>query len=137
MLRDTAYATVKEEMDEDFERCCEEIQESRKKRGMFCDTKDFKTCLNISNQQCKKLFFAICFSLQGCSSSKYAPSYYHVMPKENSVPACKKTDPKCNEKMKMPAAPVDCSTPRLNGKLHFIPTFLEKVLKSWIPSLFL
>ncbi|NXW86065.1 ATAD2 protein, partial [Alopecoenas beccarii] len=84
MLRDTAYATVREEMDEDFEQCCEEIQESRKKRG--------------------------------CSSSKYAPSYYHVMPKENSVPACKKTDPKCNEKMKMPAAPVDCSTPRSNGK---------------------
>ncbi|NWX04665.1 ATAD2 protein, partial [Caloenas nicobarica] len=83
MLRDTAYATVREEMDEDFERCCEEIQESRRKRG--------------------------------CSSSKYAPSYYHVMPKENSVPACKKTDPKCNEKMKMPAAPVDCSTPRSNG----------------------
>ncbi|XP_071659914.1 ATPase family AAA domain-containing protein 2-like isoform X1 [Patagioenas fasciata] len=82
MLRDTAYAIVREEMDEDFEQCCEEIQESRKKRG--------------------------------CSSSKYAPSYYHVMPKESSVPACKKTDPKCNEKMKVPAVPVDCSTPRLN-----------------------
>ncbi|PKK33905.1 ATPase family, AAA domain containing 2 [Columba livia] len=82
MLRDTAYATVREEMDEDFEQCCEEIQESRKKRG--------------------------------CSSSKYAPSYYHVMPKENSVPACKKTEPKCNEKVKVPAVPVDCSTPRLN-----------------------
>lgn len=39
MLRDTAYATVREEMDEDFEQCCEEIQESRKKRGMFWDTK--------------------------------------------------------------------------------------------------
>ncbi|XP_071659922.1 ATPase family AAA domain-containing protein 2-like isoform X3 [Patagioenas fasciata] len=32
MLRDTAYAIVREEMDEDFEQCCEEIQESRKKR---------------------------------------------------------------------------------------------------------
>ncbi|NXT42576.1 ATAD2 protein, partial [Pelecanoides urinatrix] len=85
-LRDTAYAIVREEMDEDFEQRCEEIQESRKKRG--------------------------------CSSSKYAPSYYCVMPKQNSVPGCKKTDPKCNEKTKMPAAPVDCSTPRPNGKLH-------------------
>ncbi|NXW07635.1 ATAD2 protein, partial [Fregetta grallaria] len=83
-LRDTAYAIVREEMDEDFEQRCEEIQESRKKRG--------------------------------CSSSKYAPSYYRVMPKQNSVPGCKKTDPKCNEKTKMPAAPVDCSTPRPNGK---------------------
>ncbi|NXJ93769.1 ATAD2 protein, partial [Corythaixoides concolor] len=83
-LRDTAYAIVREEMDEDFEQHCEEIKESRKKRG--------------------------------CSSSKYAPSYYHVMPKQNSVPACKKTDPKCNEKTKMPAAPVDSSTPRSKGK---------------------
>ncbi|XP_009879302.1 PREDICTED: ATPase family AAA domain-containing protein 2 [Charadrius vociferus] len=81
-LRDTAYAIVREEMDEDFEQRCEEIKESRKKRG--------------------------------CSSSKYAPSYYHVMPKQNSFPGCKKTDSKCNEKTKMPAAPVDSSTPRCN-----------------------
>ncbi|XP_059690467.1 ATPase family AAA domain-containing protein 2-like [Gavia stellata] len=33
-LRDTAYAIVREEMDEDFEQRCEEIQESRKKRGL-------------------------------------------------------------------------------------------------------
>ncbi|NXN29596.1 ATAD2 protein, partial [Nycticryphes semicollaris] len=85
-LRDTAYAIVREEMDEDFEQNCEEIKESRKKRG--------------------------------CSSSKYAPSYYHVMPKQNSVPGCKKTDSKCNEKPKMPAVPVDASTPRCNGKLY-------------------
>ncbi|XP_075599496.1 ATPase family AAA domain-containing protein 2 isoform X1 [Balearica regulorum gibbericeps] len=82
-LRDTAYAIVREEIDEDFEQRCEEIQESRKKRG--------------------------------CSSSKYAPSYYCVMPKQNSVPGCKKTDPKCNEKMKIAAAPVDSSTPRSNN----------------------
>ncbi|NWR68444.1 ATAD2 protein, partial [Centropus unirufus] len=83
-LRDTAYAIVREEMDEDFEQRCEEIQESRKKRG--------------------------------CSSSKYAPSYYRVMPKQNSAPGCKKTDMKCDEKMKVPAVPVDCSTPRANSK---------------------
>ncbi|XP_075271719.1 ATPase family AAA domain-containing protein 2 [Opisthocomus hoazin] len=86
-LRDTAYAIVREEMDEDFEQRCKEIKESRLKRG--------------------------------CTSSKYAPSYYHVMPKQNSVPECTKTDPKCKEKMKitkMPAAPVDSSTPRANGK---------------------
>uniref|UniRef100_A0A8C0B1J6 ATPase family AAA domain-containing protein 2 n=1 Tax=Buteo japonicus TaxID=224669 RepID=A0A8C0B1J6_9AVES len=78
-LRDTAYSIVKEGLDEDFEQRCEEIKESRKKRG--------------------------------CGSSKHAPSSYHVMPKQNSVPGCKKTDPKCNEKMKMPAEPVDSSTP--------------------------
>ncbi|NXK06734.1 ATAD2 protein, partial [Herpetotheres cachinnans] len=84
ILRDTAYAIVREEMDEDFEQRCEEIQESRKERG--------------------------------CSSSKNAPPYYHVMPKQNSVPGCKKTDPKCTEKTKIPAAPVDSSTPCSNGK---------------------
>ncbi|NWW48560.1 ATAD2 protein, partial [Pedionomus torquatus] len=84
VLRDTAYAIVREEMDEEFEQNCEEIKESRKKRG--------------------------------CSSSKYAPSYYHVMPKQNSGPGCKKTDSKGNEKTKMPEVPVDASTPRHNGK---------------------
>ncbi|XP_009995966.1 PREDICTED: ATPase family AAA domain-containing protein 2 [Chaetura pelagica] len=78
-LRDTAYAIVREEIDEDFEQLCEEIKESRRKRG--------------------------------CTSSKYAPSYYHVMPKQNSVPVSKKTDPKCDEITKMAAAPVDSSTP--------------------------
>ncbi|KAG8133926.1 hypothetical protein E2320_011675 [Naja naja] len=32
-LKDTAYAIIKEEMDENFEQLCEEIQESRKKRA--------------------------------------------------------------------------------------------------------
>ncbi|XP_043339382.1 ATPase family AAA domain-containing protein 2 [Cervus canadensis] len=79
-LRDTAYAIIKEELDEDFEQLCEEIQKSRKKRG--------------------------------CSSSRYAPSYYHVMPKQNSTPAGdKKSDPEQSEKPKTPSAPMACSTP--------------------------
>ncbi|XP_004940083.2 ATPase family AAA domain-containing protein 2 isoform X2 [Gallus gallus] len=81
-LKDTAYSIVKEEIDEDFEQLCEEIKESRKKRG--------------------------------CSSSKYAPAFYTVMPKQNSAPGCKKTDAKCNEKAKMTVAPVDASTPLSN-----------------------
>ncbi|NWS66509.1 ATAD2 protein, partial [Crotophaga sulcirostris] len=85
-LRDTAYAIVREEMDEDFEQHCQEIKESREKRG--------------------------------CNSSKFAPSYYHVMRKQNSVPGCMETDLKCDENTKMPAAPVDCSTPCTNGKLY-------------------
>ncbi|XP_021039506.1 ATPase family AAA domain-containing protein 2 isoform X2 [Mus caroli] len=87
-LRDTAYAIIKEELDEDFEQLCEEIQESRKKRG--------------------------------CSSSKYAPSYYHVMPKQNSPPVGdKKSDQEQNEKLKVPCTPVACSTPaQLKRKFH-------------------
>ncbi|KAM9094966.1 ATPase family AAA domain-containing protein 2 isoform X2 [Sarcophilus harrisii] len=81
-LRDTAYAIIKEELDEDFEQLCEEIQESRKKRG--------------------------------CSSSKYAPSYYHVMPKQSTTSVDgKRSDPEQNEKLKMLNAPVACSTPSL------------------------
>lgn len=75
-LRDTAYSIVREELDEDFERRCQEIKESRKQRGSDC-----------------------------------ASSYFCVMPKENSVLASKKTDPKYNEKLKVPAGPVDASTP--------------------------
>ncbi|XP_028609717.1 ATPase family AAA domain-containing protein 2 isoform X2 [Grammomys surdaster] len=78
-LRDTAYAIIKEELDEDFEQLCEEIQESRKKRG--------------------------------CSSSKYAPFYYHVMPKQNSTVGDKKSDQEQTEKLKAPCTPVACSTP--------------------------
>ncbi|XP_012925072.1 ATPase family AAA domain-containing protein 2 [Heterocephalus glaber] len=79
-LRDTAYAIIKEELDEDFEKLCEEIQESRKKRG--------------------------------CSSSRYAPSYYHVMPKQNATPAAdRRSDLDQNEKPKILTTPMACSTP--------------------------
>ncbi|XP_051015596.1 ATPase family AAA domain-containing protein 2 [Acomys russatus] len=85
-LRDTAYAIIKEELDEDFEQLCEEIQESRKKRG--------------------------------CSSSKYAPSYYHVMPKQSSTGE-KRSDQDQNEKLKASCTPMACSTPaRLKRKFH-------------------
>ncbi|XP_074841724.1 ATPase family AAA domain-containing protein 2 [Carettochelys insculpta] len=84
-LRDTAYAIIKEEIDEDFEQLCEEIQESRKKRG--------------------------------CSSSKYAPSYYYVMPKQSSISECKALDLESSEKMKIPAMAMDSSTPSLSNAL--------------------
>uniref|UniRef100_A0A452VAZ7 ATPase family AAA domain-containing protein 2 n=1 Tax=Ursus maritimus TaxID=29073 RepID=A0A452VAZ7_URSMA len=93
-LRDTAYAIIKEELDEDFEQLCEEIQESRKKRG--------------------------------CSSSKYAPSYYHVMPKQNSTSAGdKRSDPEQNEKLKTTSTPMACSTP---GKCPWVTFSYETSL---------
>ncbi|XP_044277774.1 ATPase family AAA domain-containing protein 2 isoform X2 [Varanus komodoensis] len=84
-LRDTACAIIKEEMDEDFEKLCEEIQESRKRRG--------------------------------CSSSKYAPSYYYVMPKQNTTLEYVKMDSECGEKLKVPPAPLDSSSPSLSNAL--------------------
>uniref|UniRef100_A0A803VAA1 ATPase family AAA domain-containing protein 2 n=1 Tax=Ficedula albicollis TaxID=59894 RepID=A0A803VAA1_FICAL len=58
--------------------------------------------------------------------SDCASSHFCVMPKEDCVPGCKKTDPKCNEKLKMPGRPVDVSTPYSKGKLYFTQTFLER-----------
>ncbi|XP_062987169.1 ATPase family AAA domain-containing protein 2 [Elgaria multicarinata webbii] len=84
-LRDTAYAIIKEEMDEDFEQLCEEIQESRKKRG--------------------------------CSSSKYAPSYYYVMPKQNTMLEFKKMDSEYTEKLKISPVPLNSSSPSLSNAL--------------------
>ncbi|XP_039215743.1 ATPase family AAA domain-containing protein 2 isoform X2 [Crotalus tigris] len=84
-LKDTAYAMIKEEMDENFEQLCEEIQESRKKRG--------------------------------CSSSKYAPSYYHVMPKQNTTLQDKKLDSECGDKIKSPPTPLDSSSPFIHNAL--------------------
>lgn len=52
-LKDTVHAIIKDELDEDFEKICEEIKESRKTRG--------------------------------CGVAKYAPSFYHVLPKQPRV----------------------------------------------------
>ncbi|XP_060099235.1 ATPase family AAA domain-containing protein 2 [Heteronotia binoei] len=84
-LKDTAYAIVKEEMDEDFEQLCEEIQEYRKKRG--------------------------------CSSAKYAPSYYYVMPKQNATLENKKLDSEYGEKLKSPSIPVESGSPSFSNAL--------------------
>uniref|UniRef100_A0A8C0IDF5 ATPase family AAA domain containing 2 n=1 Tax=Bubo bubo TaxID=30461 RepID=A0A8C0IDF5_BUBBB len=85
--------------------------------------KDFEQCCEVIKESRKE---------RGCSSSKYVPSYCCAMPKENSVPGCKETEPKCNEKMKMPPAPVNSSTPRPKGKLHFIQTSWRRYL--WVHS---
>ncbi|KAM4735621.1 ATPase family AAA domain-containing protein 2 isoform 2-T2 [Anableps anableps] len=49
-LKDTVHAIIREELDEDFEKICDEIKESRKTRG--------------------------------CFTARFAPSFYHVLPKQ-------------------------------------------------------
>ncbi|XP_058503752.1 ATPase family AAA domain-containing protein 2-like isoform X2 [Solea solea] len=49
-LKDTVHAIIRDELDEDFEKICEEIKESR--------------------------------STRGCSAARFAPSFYHVLPKQ-------------------------------------------------------
>ncbi|KAM9724009.1 ATPase family AAA domain-containing protein 2 isoform 2-T2 [Menidia menidia] len=49
-LKDTVHAIIREELDEDFEKICEEIKESRRTRG--------------------------------CSTARFAPTFYHVLPKQ-------------------------------------------------------
>lgn len=52
-LKDTVHAIIKDELDEDFEKICEEIKESRRTRG--------------------------------CAVAKFAPSFYHVLPKQSKI----------------------------------------------------
>uniref|UniRef100_A0A8C5SZ42 Bromo domain-containing protein n=1 Tax=Malurus cyaneus samueli TaxID=2593467 RepID=A0A8C5SZ42_9PASS len=56
-LSDTAYSIVRHEMDQEFEKRCQKIKESRKERGKFFDAEDFKTCLILrlykSKRKCK------------------------------------------------------------------------------------
>ncbi|XP_071326843.1 ATPase family AAA domain-containing protein 2-like isoform X2 [Trachinotus anak] len=54
-LKDTVHAIITDELDEDFEKICEEIKASR--------------------------------STRGCSTAQFAPSYYHVLPKQLKPPA--------------------------------------------------
>ncbi|KAE8599601.1 hypothetical protein XENTR_v10017249 [Xenopus tropicalis] len=75
-LKDATYAIIKEELDEEFEKLCEEIQESRKKRG-FC-------------------------------ASAFAPTFYHVLPKQNGFTDGKKAE---TEKTGQSSVPLAASTP--------------------------
>ncbi|XP_055019278.1 ATPase family AAA domain-containing protein 2 isoform X2 [Boleophthalmus pectinirostris] len=54
-LKDTVHAIIKDELDEDFEKICEEIKESQRTRG--------------------------------CASAMFAPSFYHVLPKQPRIVA--------------------------------------------------
>uniref|UniRef100_A0A2I3RAI1 ATPase family AAA domain-containing protein 2 n=1 Tax=Pan troglodytes TaxID=9598 RepID=A0A2I3RAI1_PANTR len=59
-----------------------------------------------------QMYFVLLVNPSCCSSSKYAPSYYHVMPKQNpTLVGDKRSDPEQNEKLKTPSTPVACSTP--------------------------
>ncbi|NXJ06271.1 ATAD2 protein, partial [Odontophorus gujanensis] len=96
-LRDTAHSLVKGEIDEDFDQLCEEIKESRERRGKCC------------------------------SSSKYAPPFCMATPKKNSAPGHAKADAKCSDRTKMALAHLDASTPLSNGKSCLKSQALEKV----------
>ncbi|KAM4687876.1 ATPase family AAA domain-containing protein 2 isoform 2-T2 [Discoglossus pictus] len=81
-LKDATYAIIKQELDEEFEKLCEEIQESRKKRGF--------------------------------AASKYAPSYYHVLPKSANA-SIGRAMPEHHETGGMPSFPATASTPTSVG----------------------
>ncbi|XP_051878939.1 ATPase family AAA domain-containing protein 2-like isoform X2 [Pristis pectinata] len=80
-LKDTAYAIMKSELDEEFEKLCEETQESRKNRG--------------------------------CYSSKFAPIFYHVLPKNSTVD--KRSDLELSSQRVDLSSPVSASTPSTLG----------------------
>lgn len=49
-LKDTAYAIMKSELDEEFEKLCEETQESRRNRGTILFFNQFKIEIQHSLQ---------------------------------------------------------------------------------------
>ena len=132
VLQDTAYSMVRNKMDTEFGRLCEQIKESREKRGTCFNAKDFKTCLCICNWKCTTKIFGIYSLLQGRTSPAWSPWDDSKSPQQNPATEDDKPDEESNENEAMTAAPVDASTPISNGKLHFI-----QLLLSFIPSLFL
>uniref|UniRef100_A0A674BUT1 ATPase family AAA domain-containing protein 2 n=1 Tax=Salmo trutta TaxID=8032 RepID=A0A674BUT1_SALTR len=112
-LKDTVQAIVKDELDEDFEKICEDIKESR--------------------------------STRGCSTSRFAPSYYHVHPKTRAVDA-KSTDAAGPSKESTAAAPSAVTTPRpsvgksTNGsgirRRHLLPSVKDGGYKTSVLSWF-
>ncbi|XP_062912238.1 ATPase family AAA domain-containing protein 2-like isoform X1 [Mobula hypostoma] len=80
-LKDTAYAIIKSELDEEFEKLCDEIQESRKNRG--------------------------------CYSSKFAPTFYHVLPRNSTTD--KKSGPELSSQRIALSSPISASTPSTSG----------------------
>ncbi|XP_067093707.1 ATPase family AAA domain-containing protein 2-like isoform X2 [Osmerus mordax] len=77
-LKDTVHAIIRDELDEDFEKICEDIKESR--------------------------------STRGCSKSRFAPSYYHVLPRQPQAvepPTTEAAPPREPQ-----ASPAVASTPR-------------------------
>ncbi|XP_029101871.1 ATPase family AAA domain-containing protein 2 isoform X2 [Scleropages formosus] len=77
-LKDTVHVIIRDELDEDFEKICEEIRESRIKRG--------------------------------CSTSRFAPSFYHVQPKR-SISDTKNSNAEI-AKDAPSSTPIAASTPR-------------------------
>ncbi|XP_070690704.1 ATPase family AAA domain-containing protein 2-like [Pempheris klunzingeri] len=78
-LKDTVHAIIRDELDEDFEKICEEIKASRSSRD----------CLNV----------------------RFAPSFYHVLPKQSKPPAeAKITDMTPQRELAGPTAAVTPTT---------------------------
>ncbi|KAJ8334464.1 hypothetical protein SKAU_G00401030 [Synaphobranchus kaupii] len=77
-LKDTVHAIIRDELDEEFEKICEQMKESRSNRG--------------------------------CSTSQFAPSYYHVLPRTSGA-----VDPakNCAGAAKEVTVPTVTSTPRV------------------------
>ncbi|XP_026865284.2 ATPase family AAA domain-containing protein 2 isoform X1 [Electrophorus electricus] len=94
-LKDTVHAIIKDELDEDFEKICVEIKESRMRRGCF-------------------VMVVPPPSLQGCTTSRFTPSYYHVLPKVPASAEAKTSDPAPAEDKACVAA-TGLTTPKQTG----------------------
>lgn len=80
-LKDTVHAIIQEELDEDFEKICDEIKESRKRRRVFlcvCVCASYNCFVTPLTHLW--VFFSLTFP--GCSTAQFAPTFYHVLPKQ-------------------------------------------------------
>ncbi|KAG7229369.1 hypothetical protein INR49_012886 [Caranx melampygus] len=84
-LKDTVHAIITDELDEDFEKICEEIKASR--------------------------------STRGCSTSQFAPSFYHVLPKQHIPPA----DTKITDVTPRPAGATSAVSPNTSASTVTTP----------------
>ncbi|KAM9353797.1 ATPase family AAA domain-containing protein 2 [Symphorus nematophorus] len=86
-LKDTVHAIIRDELDEDFEKICEEIKVSR--------------------------------STRACSTVRFAPTFYHVLPKQSKPPAeAKITD---MTPQREPTGPTAAVTPSTNASAITTP----------------
>ena len=76
-MKDVAHALVDADLDQGFERRCQEVIESRKRRGKL----DYGIALPIM----LSVYHASVLLIVGITPSKSAPRYYHTRPASSST----------------------------------------------------
>lgn len=109
-LKDTVHAIIRDELDEDFEKICAEIKESRSKRG-FSGT---VLILVLDHIWTGSITYNYNILFLGSASSRFTPAYYYVLPKVSATVEQKMSDPAPSKDATPVPAPA-VLTPRQTG----------------------